>query len=347
MRFEFRSVCCTILCFVALLDFASTSGSRAWADGKIVVANRGSGTISIIDAESHQLTATVSLPPGANAPEPMYVVNTRFPNRVWVGDRANNQVVVMDGDSFAVVKTVPCGAGVFHMWADAFGQELWVVNDIDKTCTVVDARRMKAVATIPMPEDLVVIGARPHDVVLDPFGFSAYVTMINVNPQFDVIVQFCTWTGEELNRAEVGKDPHVSFNWRTWEVYSPCQNSNAVLVLDACSLNITDQISVPGAHGAVTSPDGKRFYTTNIPGLGVDAVFCIDARSNGLVGMPADTPYTTPHNLALTSDGRKLFVTHSGANNKVSVCRIRRDGSPQLMGEVTVGNNPFGLAFVR
>lgn len=206
---------------------------------------------------------------------------------------------------------------------------------------------MEAAATIPMPQDLSQLGARPHDVVLDPFGFFAYVSLVNVDPQFDVIVQFSTWTGREVHRAKVGKDPHVSFDWRTWEVYSPCQNSNAVFVLDAFSLRMTDQIVVPGAHGPITSLNGRRFYTTNLPGLGIDAVFCIDTRNNRIVGTPAATPYTVPHNVALTADGRKLFVTHSGANNKVSVFRIRGDGSPQLIGDVTVGTNPFGLAYVR
>ena len=62
-----------------------------------------------------------------------------------------------------------------------------------------------------------------------------------------------------------------------------------------------------------------------------------------------DTPYAVPHNIALTPNGRKLYVTHSGANNKVTVFTTKGlfDPIPEFSGEVTVGDNPFGLAFVR
>jgi len=54
-----------------------------------------------------------------------------------------------------------------------------------------------------------------------------------------------------------------------------------------------------------------------------------------------------PHNIALTPNGRKLYVTHSGPNDKVSIYRIHgNDPVPVLVGDVTTGMNPFGLAFV-
>ena len=60
-----------------------------------------------------------------------------------------------------------------------------------------------------------------------------------------------------------------------------------------------------------------------------------------------DTPYTVPHNLALTPNGKKLFVTHSGPNDKVTVYRTGGGSpSPTLIGEVTVGSNPFGIAYM-
>ena len=54
-----------------------------------------------------------------------------------------------------------------------------------------------------------------------------------------------------------------------------------------------------------------------------------------------------PHNIALTPDGRTLYLTHSGMNNVVSVYTMsRRNPVPTFATTVTVGNNPFGLAYV-
>lgn len=344
-RINRRTMLRHLVLATVVLFAPSVTASAASAQGRMVVANRGAGTISVIDVATNTVTATVNLPPGDRAPEPMYVVHTRHKNRIWVGDRANNRVVVFSGDTLEVIRTVPCGAGVFHMWADSLAQELWVVNDLDNTATVISTRRMEVLATVPMPADLVARGAHPHDVVLDPFGLVAYVSMVNVDPTFDIIVQFWAPTGEEINRVQVGKDPHVSFNWRTWEVFSPCQNSNTVFVLDGVSLEINDMLDIPGAHGAVTSLDAKRFYTTNLPGLGQNAIFGINTKTLEVLGPPANTPSTVPHNLALTPNGRTLYVTHSGANNKVSVFRTRSNDTPELIGQVTVGTNPFGIAF--
>jgi YVTN family beta-propeller protein len=332
-----------------VLAACALAPTDSWAErgGKIVVANRGSGTLSVIDARTGELAATVPMPPGDAPPEPMYIVNTHHKNRVWVGDRANDRVVVFDGDTFEVEDVLPAGAGVFHMAADEFDSQLWIVNDIDKTATVINPGRLRVRDTVPMPADLVEQGATPHDVILDPFGIFAYITFNTPDPDGDVVVQFDTHTRRESARATVGKAPHVAFVWRTWELYLPCQGSNGVFVVDATDLGASDLIRVPGSHGAMPSPDGKRFYTTNLTGGGTDGLVAIDTRTNEIIGT-ADTPTAVPHNIATSANGRKLFVTHSGPTaNQVSIFDADGKGPPVFRKQVTVGLNPFAIALVR
>lgn len=313
--------------------------------GKIVVANRASGSISVIDTNTDQLLGTFDLPAGQNQPEPMYVVYTRQGNRVFVGDRANNRVVVFQARDFSVVGTIPAGAGVFHMWADGRGTQLWVNNDIDNTITVINPRTLTVEATIALPADLVALGGKPHDVTLDFPGNNAYVTMLGFAGDHDYLLQYDTQTFNELNRAPVGKDPHVSLTFHNQFIYVPAQNSDVVSVLNRHTLALVDEISVPGAHGAGMPLNGQRFYTTNLPGGGTDGLVAIDLRTNTILGS-VETPYAVPHNIALTPSGGKLYVTHSGAtSDKVTVYDTVND-VPVFIGEVTVGLNPFGLSYV-
>jgi DNA-binding beta-propeller fold protein YncE len=330
-----------------LAGAASAHGAHA-SHGKIVVANRASGSISVIDARSGDLIANVDLPAGSLTPEPMYVVYTLARDRVFVGDRANNRVVVFDARDFSVEATVPAGAGVFHMWADPLGRQLWVNNDIDNTSTVINPRTLEVITTVDTPVDLVAQGGKPHDVILDPLGRFAYVTVVGLPGSGDYVVQYSTRTFSEVNRAPVGKDPHVSLTWRNNLLYLPSQNSNVVNVLNRRTLEPVTDIPVPGAHGAGMMLGGKVFYTTNLPGGGTDGLWAIDTRSNSVIGQPVDTPYPVPHNIALTPDGRMLFLTHSGAaSDKVTFyTTTRHDPTPVFAGEVTVGLNPFGLSFV-
>lgn len=325
---------------------ASYGGSH----GKIVVANRGSGDISVIDALGGELIMNVPLPQdaGDNFPEPMYVVYTRPGDRVFVGDRANDRVVVFDANDFSVVGTVPAGAGVFHMWADPRGKQLWVNNDIDNTTTVINPRNLTVIATIPTPADLVELGGKPHDVILGPAGKLAYISVLGLSGDNDYVVQFRTDTFEEIGRAAVGKDPHLSLNGLNRYLYVPTQGSNAVYILNRFNLNQVDVLDVPGAHGAGMTFNGRYFYTTNLSGGGTDALFTINTRSNTIIGDPVDSPYPVPHNIALTLVPNKLYVTHSGGtSDKVTFYHVsNRNPIPVFAGEVTVGLNPFGISFV-
>jgi len=337
---------------VTSLDGRNQENAKALLSvGKVVVANRGSGTISVIDAWNAEVSGTYNLPADSAepTPEPMYVVHIKPLRRVFVGDRANNRVAVFDDTSFETVGTVPAGNGVFHMWADLRGRQLWVNNDIDNTTTVIDPSSLAVITTVPTPADLVGMGGKPHDVVLDPRGNLAFVSILGVAGDNDYVVQFSTSTFAETGRAAVGKDPHVSLNLRDNKLYVPCQNSDVVVVLDRFTMEQISEIAVPGAHGAGMTRNGRFFYTTNLPGGGAGALYTIDTMKNGIVGGPVDSPYPVPHNIALAPNGMRMFVTHSGGTaDKVSVYAMKGwDPTPAFVGEVTVGLNPFGLAYVQ
>lgn len=345
---SYRAASVRTLCILAAAAVSAAFTGHDERQGRrdvIVVANRGAGSITVIDAATARVRGTHPLPAGPSVPEPMYVVDAGR-SRVLVGDRANSRVVVFDRRTFAAIGTIPTGAGVWHMWAG--GGRLWINNDIDRTGTVVDLDTLTVVATVPMPADLVAFGGRPHDVVLDPHhGRYAYVTILGVSGPSDYVVKFSLTTYEEVARAAVGKDPHVSIDHRYEQIFVPCQGSSIVHVLDAASLDELAAVDVPGAHGAEMLARRERFYTTNFPGGGVDALFTFDTRTRTIVGEPVDAPLPSPHNIASTRDGRVLYVTHSGpALSEVSVYRTGPKGL-RLAATVHVGLNPFGIALVR
>ena len=335
------------LVFSLALPSVALAAEGSPARGRIVVANRGSGTISVIDARTGSLIGNYDLPAGDNDPEPMYAVYFPGKNRLFVGDRANDRVVVFDARSLAVEGTVSTGAGVFHMWADSQDGQLWVVADIDKTLSVINARTLETVATVPIPADLAALGGKPHDVILDPRRALAFVTILGVNGPNDYVVQYNTDTFIETGRAAVGKDPHLSLARQNDKLYVPAQNSNTITVLDRVSLAELDTIAVPGAHGAGMRRDGRVLYTTNLPGGGPGGLIGIDTSNDTVITPTTDTPYPVPHNITLTPNGRFIYVTHSGASDKVTFYTTRaNDPLPIYAGEVTVGLNPFGITYM-
>jgi DNA-binding beta-propeller fold protein YncE len=246
------------------------------------------------------------------------------------------------------VTTIPAGDGIWHMWANPAGTQMWVCNDIDKTISVLDLSSLTPGTTFPIPADLVEAGGKPHDVIVDPSGAFAYVTIVGVMGVSDYVVKYSATTFLEVDRAAVGKDPHLSLTPANGLLYVPAQLANQVHVLDRATLNEVETIAVPNAHGAGMTSCGDLFYATNITGGGNDALWAIDTTLNQVIAKPVDAPHPTPHNLALVPDDTKIYVTHSGATNTwVSVFDLEQGpDDASLVTAVPVGANPFGLTFV-
>ncbi len=323
------------------------SDSLLLAHARIVVANRASGTVSVIDPTTDRIILTEPLPPGPNAPEPMYVVAVPALRRVLVGDRANSRVVVFDARTFEVIATVPTAPGTFHMWADARSSQLWVANDVAQAMTVIDLTTLRVLITVQIPADLAAIGGRPHDVMLNPHGCSAFVTVTGVQGASDVILKYSTETFAELNRAFVGKVPHVGLFADAGELYVPSERDNRVQILSSETFDRLADLPLPGAHGVGVPSHEDVFYTTNLPGGGSNGLFVIDTRTRAIIGS-VDTPIGVPHNIAITPNGGKLYVTHSGVNDKVTVYSVTRlNPIPRYERTIVVGANPFGIAYVH
>jgi DNA-binding beta-propeller fold protein YncE len=212
---------------------------------------------------------------------------------------------------------------------------------------VIDTASLDVVTTLPVPADLVALGGRPHDVVLDPEAPYAYVTMIGVQGTSDYVVKYSTVEFKEVARQGVGKDAHLSVSPRNHLLYLPCQGSNRVDVIDRRTMTLMAPIAVPGAHGAGMANGRPRFYTTNLPSAGENGLIAINTRTGAVLGSTA-TPFSTPHNVVVTPGGRKIYVTHSGAaNDHVSVYAAENhDAAPRLLRTVATGLNPFGLEYV-
>lgn len=242
--------------------------NRHKGQGKIVVANRASASLSVIDVRTDSISNTIDLPSANNPSQPMYVVHSAKADRIFVGDRGNNRVLVLDDEDFSIEASVPAGKGVFHMWADPADTQLWVNNDIDNTATVIDPVSLQTLATVAMPADLVALGGKPHDVILDPAGRSAYVTMVGFAGENDYVVKFSTKHFTETARARVGKDPHVSLTRRNRLLYVPCQNSNAVFILKRKDLSLVKILDVPGAMVQGCHVMARPFTPPIYPGVG-------------------------------------------------------------------------------
>lgn len=344
----------------------SAEAAKPYVPGRIIVANRTSGTLSIIDEASGKLLKNVTVAGKyARPPEPMYVNYVASLNRLLVNDRSNNQIIALDADTYRLINTAPIDAGAFHMWTDGKGKQTWAVNDVKKSLTIINPKTMKVLKTLNVPaaDDKDFASGKPHDVLLDKQGKYAFVTIVGVGgaTDHDFVVQYSTKTFKEIARQAVGKDPHVGILNNGKLLFAPTQNANKVYVFDpAKKLAKVAEIPVPGAHGAAWTPDNKFFYTSNLPAASdaegnKDALWALDTQKLEVVASSPfpDVPLLkAAHNITINGKGSKLYLTHSGhedgdSTGDVSIYNISADHPmPMLQDIVSVGINPFGITYV-
>jgi len=325
-----------------------------------VTANRGSGDISFLTANG-ATNFVVPLPTShPNPPEPMYVSHSR--NRVFVGDRASNSVVVFDPKDLLkdpVTISDVC-AGIFHQWSN--DDHLVVACDVDRTVAVIDFDSMTVQKRIDLTRqnELSIDGTqKPHDIVITPNGQSIFVSILgDFDDSDDALLKIDVAEGIVVAKLDLpaGTDPHLALSPRAPDLlYSPQQNLGLVAVYNQDDLSEAQEpLVLPHAHGVSTSPDGRFMYFTNINSNGgVGALETVRAASAAasasFAGPPVDAPGEgKPHNVAVSQEGY-VFVTHSGATaSQVSAYSTdEMSGLPTLVAQHEVGTNPFGIAIVR
>jgi YVTN family beta-propeller protein len=345
--------------------------SVAWAAtaGRILVANRTSGTISIIDEKTDTLIKNVSVAGKfARPPEPMYVNYSAKYNRILVNDRANNQIIAMNADTYEIQNTVPQGGGAFHMWTDGLGMQTWSVNDADKTFTVINPGNLKILKTIPIPADLAAQGGKPHDILLDKKAKWAFTTIVGIEGDNDYVVQYSTKTFKEIGRFATGKDPHVGILNDDSKLFVPTQMANKVYVLDPNkitkkTIKKLKELDIPSAHGITWMPNNQFAYVTNVAGEALkgsknhNGLWAINTKTMKIVGSSALPKLKKlaahTHNVTVNATGTKLYLTHSGheigtVEGDVTVWNISSKKPVPVYAKkrIHVGLNPFGITYI-
>lgn len=343
----------TALLFLLLLTMSCGSGGGAGVlpNSFIIVANRGDGTISIINPDSLAVLDTVDLPADTNPPVPGYAAYSETRDRLYVGDEANQRVVVFSGTTFSHITDLPAIGDVFHIWHN--DAQLWAVDRTNLGVAVFDLATNTRTTVITIPNDLITAGGIPHDVVLD--DNHAFVSVLGVDMLPDVVVRYSLTTFTETGRFNVGEDPHLFLHPTTDRLYVACQDSDAVWVINRDTLAEIDVVDADGGHGVWIPPHGERLYVTNFAGhepgppnpLGAFALTTIDLATNTVVDR-THAPDTAPHNIASNQSGTLLFVTHSNGGNNVTVFSAQTPSTaPREIGTIQVGVNPFGLCRIR
>ncbi len=160
----------------------------------------------------------------------------------------------------------------------------------------------------------VATGVGPHEIAVAPDGAMAVVANYgDQNPGSSLTVVSLAERAV-VKTIDLGEHrrPHGLSFLPDGRLVVTVEQSQAILLVDVGAGKVLQAIKTneQGSHMVVTSPDGKRAWTTNIPAGNVSL---LDLEQGTLVKTAPVGPHV--EGIALTPDGRELWVGSNQGNN--------------------------------
>lgn len=260
--------------------------------------------------------------------------------RLYVGNSRGDDVSVVDLNSRKVVGDIKLGDRIHGVAVEPDGKHLFATVESDHTLRIVDTKSGKGT--------IVKVGGRPNQVAVTPDGKYAAVPIRDGDKVEIVDVS----KGEVVKSLPI-KEPHNALNTGSNRfIFVSSMGSHEINIIDLEKMDYSAVIPVGGRpRPYVVSPDGKTVFVavSDLHGFTV-----VDVPSKTVVDrieMPAEHPTPHPlqyesadtrtHGLALSPDGRELWVT-SLLDDCIYIYDV---GSKKFVGKVPTGGSPNWLAF--
>jgi YVTN family beta-propeller protein len=318
------ALACAVAAMVSGAPSASAAGPRAY------VANFETNNVTVIDAASHAVIATVPVGSGpfgvAATPDGRFVYVTNSGGPAY-------SVSVIDTATNAVIATVPATPTPLGVAVSPDGRFAYALIDGTGVAYAIDTATNAVAATAAIGSSSGAIA-----LALTPDGRLAYVAnaFLNTVSVLDVA------SGATAATVPVGNFPFdvaVTPDGRRAYVANRASIENALSVIDTGTQAVIASVALEEvSQGIAIHPDGRLAYVTQ--GMS-NTVAVVDLATNQRIAAVAAG--LTPARVAVSPDGRFAYVTNQDSAN-VSVIDT---ATSTVVAWVPVGPIPQGIAFAN
>lgn len=313
----------------------------------LVVVNKSDDTVSILDAKSGALKATVKTGRGPHEVEVLADGKTAAVSDYGKAAEPGHTITLVDVDRGVAVATVELGEGTRPHGLEALADgRLLVTAEGTKELLVVDPKARRVTARIPTGRETSHMVAAPRS------GDRAFVASIGSG----------TVTAADLAKSKVAADrptgagaEGIDVTPDGRQVWVTNRGADTVSVVDASTLEILATLPAPKFPIRVkVTPDGKRALVSCAQSGDV-AVFDVASRrevrriamdreavpgSEARVFSDRFGKSPVPVGLLIAPDGKRAWVASTNAD-VVSVLDLEK---LEVVGRLTAGREPDGLA---
>lgn len=310
-----------ILCTLVLIA-ASTS---VLATPRVFVTNEEGNSVSVIDATTNQVTATVDV-----GKRPRGIGLSADGKEIYVAVSGENVIAVIDPGSLKVVRKFNSGADPETFAVHPNGN-LYISNEENAKASVYNPKTGELVTEIK-------VGLEPEGVAISPDGSRAIVTSESTNMLHLIAIP----EHKPVANILVGARPRsASFSRDSKTAYATSEISGEVKKIDVASGKIVAKMPLADDKAKpkdiLPSRDGKRLF---VAGGRANRIFVLDEST---LAIQKEIPVgNRVWGLALNKDGSRLYTT-DGASHQVSVIDTTSD---KVVATVPVGKMPWGIVAI-
>jgi YVTN family beta-propeller protein len=260
---------------------------------------------------------------------------------LYVGSSRGDDISIVDLASLKVTGAIKAGERVHGVCLQADGKRLFATVETDHTLRIIDTASRQTIATVK-------VSGRPNQCAATPDG--KYVAVpIRDGDSVDII----DVKQERIVKNLPLKEPHNALNTGSNRyIYVSSMGGNEVDLVDLEKMDYAAHIPVGGRpRPYVVSQDGNTLYVAlanlhgfvivDIPGKKVLERVEIPPEHATLRKLEYETPDTLTHGLALTPDGRELWVS-SLLDDAMYIYDVK---AKKVTGKVSTGMGPNWIVF--
>jgi YVTN family beta-propeller protein len=267
--------------------------------------------------------------------------------RAYVTTLNNNgpgSVAVIDTATNAVVGTLAAGLGPYLIATSPDGALVYVVEGNDKAIDVFGAATGNRLHTVKLPDPNRI---SPQGFAITPDGAFAYVSNGDngfLEPGTVFVIDMDA--GTVVNKILFDRAYRLALSPDATTLY--VDGDPGLGIIDTAASSLTATVGVYSYGPLVVSPDGQVVYVAGCQIDGdsyEDARICVvDASTNAASSVHLASGSSAVNGLALSPDGRILYVAHQDASSDAGALAVFDTASRTLTADIPIGNSPNGVA---